>query len=296
MIRSSCFNPVKPPALAFTAVAIPEEPIIISTVLFGNGAFRRTGLALKLTFEAAASGKFCAPFCETPLISLIPNVVTVPIPTGKSTPLTCIASPSANLPFVCINFTKPLLVPVVAANPTAPLLFPTINDVTGISASVISVLFKIKSVLTWISYKCKSHSVASPSYAASFKLNPYTLAIPIFSASVITDDVEKRSMISPCFGHPFTKFTVIVLGALNGTVTLFIFSVSLGFSTSTIEVYGLSTWYPLIYALPGDSLITAKSSDGVFPWSVFWSSKKIPLLPSLSLRELCKEGINCFVV
>ena len=173
MIISSCFNPVKPPALAFTAVAIPAAPIIISTVLFGKGAFRRTGLALKLIFVPTLwPGIPDAPFCLTPLTSLIPNVVTVPIPAGKSTPLTCIASPSANLPLVCINSTKPLLVPVVAANPIAPLLFPTISDVTGISASVISVLFKIKLVFTWISYKCKSHSVASPSYAASFRLNP----------------------------------------------------------------------------------------------------------------------------
>ena len=151
MIISSCFNPVKPPALAFTAVAIPAGPTIISTVLFGKGAFRRTGLALKLIFVppvAPSPGKFAAPFCLTPLTSLIPNVVTVPIPAGKSTPLTCIASPSANLPLVCINSTKPLLVPVVAANPMAPLLFPTISDVTGISASVISVLFKIKLVFT----------------------------------------------------------------------------------------------------------------------------------------------------
>ena len=102
MIISSCFNPVKPPALALTAVAIPAAPIIISTVLFGKGAFRRTGLALKLIFVppvAPSPGKFAAPFCLTPLTSLIPNVVTVPIPAGKSTPLTCIASPSANLPY-----------------------------------------------------------------------------------------------------------------------------------------------------------------------------------------------------
>ena len=62
---------------------------------------------------------------------------------------------------------------------------------------------------------------------------------------------------------------------------------SLGFSTSTIEVYGLSTWYPLIYALPGDSLITAKSSDGVFPWSVSWLDVYSPLEDISSLSEFC---------
>ena len=106
----------------------------------------------------------------------------------------------------------------------------------------------------------------------------------------------KSSTISPFFGTPTTSKSVNVFGALNGTVTFFISSVSLGFSTSTIDVWGLSTWYPLTYALPDDNFITARSSDGVFPWSVFWSSKKIPLLPSLSFNELCNDGMNAFVV
>ena len=176
MIVSWFFKPRKPPSTALVTVAIPELLNIISVTLLGRGAFWRTVLPKKV-------GKSVTPACLTDLMSFTPNVLTVPTPTGKSTPLTSNCSPLINLPDVWVSFNVLKEVVASAQNPIAPLLLPTTIDDTGISLGVIF-LFKIKSVLVWISYKCKSHLVVSFSYAASFKLNPYALALPIFAFAV----------------------------------------------------------------------------------------------------------------
>ena len=88
------------------------------------------------------------PDCPIDFMSSTPNVFTVPTPTGNSTPLISNISFFINLPDVCLTLNTPPGVPFDMENPMAPLLFPTISDVTGISASVISVLFKIKLVFT----------------------------------------------------------------------------------------------------------------------------------------------------
>ena len=54
----------------------------------------------------------------------------------------------------------------------------------------------------------------------------------------------------------------------------------------------VSTSYPLTYALPGDTLQTAKSGVGVDPAAVNWPSSYNPWFPRLLLREFKIETLN----
>ena len=61
--------------------------------------------------------------------------------------------------------------------------------------------------------------------------------------------------------------------------------VVLGFGTSRNVGAIVSTSYPFTNALPGEIWYIAKSSEGVEPPYVVWSSLKSPLFPSLLLRD-----------
>jgi len=63
-------------------------------------------------------------------------------------------------------------------------------------------------------------------------------------------------------------------------------------STSIIVVVFDSTSKPRTYALPAETLTDKRSSDGVFPWSVFCVSRKTPSLDIKSLREFATSTEN----
>ena len=62
-------------------------------------------------------------------------------------------------------------------------------------------------------------------------------------------------------------------------------STVLGFGEFRKVGFTVSHSYPLTYALPGESLYNAKSSEGVSPPGVNWFAWYTPLFPKLSFKE-----------
>ena len=137
----------------------------------------------------------------------------------------------------------------------------------------------------WMSYKDKSQLVDAPVYAASVKLKVYTLASPILVPN--PPNLEYNPTAYLCAGAPDTLLTLKLFPISKGMFTFDTDWVFLGFSTSKIVVEIFSTSYPLTYAFPGDTFTHIKSSEGVFPWSVFSVLKNRPLF-----NELCTDGLN----
>ena len=84
----------------------------------------------------------------------------------------------------------------------------------------------------------------------------------------------------------YLLLTLILFPSANGIKDDSTFSLSLGFSTSSIVVAALSISNPLTYALPEDTLTAIKSSVGVFPWSVVWVDLNTPSFDRPSFKEL----------
>ena len=242
------------------------------------------------TESAVNCGKPPPAACLTDLIFWVPYSTNSLIVLGKSTPLTVICSPLAKEPDVPLKLMNSVPPPASTRYPLAPLLLPLMYDPSGMSVASTS-LFKVILVYVWTSYNLKSYFVAAPEYAASVRLNVYTLASPI-TDSVSPFFLFSNWIVALFCGTPVTLFTLSKLPISNGIVTLDSFWVSLGFSTSIIVVETFSTSYPLTYAFPGDILKHIKSSDGTFLCSVNSLEKKRPLLPSLLFNELWTDGSN----